>query len=156
MLIYYTPMGSLCRMDLPNLLLGKVFFFSGLTAGPTYRPLVWHSDADTPLLLPSPCQFQFIRLYLLNMPINISALGVTKLRGYREFVSARDIVHCTISALKIFTLKAFPPASPLHQINHFSLYECSSPGYCPQDMSSTRLGLKTLRILHKTLHVVKN
>jgi hypothetical protein len=25
------------------------FFFSGLTAGPTYRPLVQHSNPDTPL-----------------------------------------------------------------------------------------------------------
>ena len=39
-------------MDLPNPFLCKVqFFFSGLTAGPTYRPLVRHSNADTPLLL---------------------------------------------------------------------------------------------------------
>ena len=38
-------------MDLPNPFLGKVhFFFSGLTAGPTYRPLVRHSNADTPLV----------------------------------------------------------------------------------------------------------
>ena len=33
-----------------TLFLGKVhFFFSGLTAGPTYRPLVRHSNPDTPL-----------------------------------------------------------------------------------------------------------
>ena len=68
------------------------------------------------------------------MPINISALGVTKLRGYREFVSARDIVHCTISALKIFTLKAFPPAltlasnQPFFSIGMFESWVLSS-GY---------------------------
>ena len=28
----------------------KSFFFSGLTAGPTYRPLVRHSNPDTPLV----------------------------------------------------------------------------------------------------------
>ena len=43
-------MSSLCHMDLQNLLLGEVlFFFSGLMTGPTYRPLVRHSNADTPL-----------------------------------------------------------------------------------------------------------
>jgi hypothetical protein len=36
--------------DLPNHFLGEVlFFFSGLTAGPTYQPLVRHSNPDTPL-----------------------------------------------------------------------------------------------------------
>ena len=45
-------MSSLCHMDLQNLLLGEVlFFFSGLMTGPTYRPLVRHSNADTPLLV---------------------------------------------------------------------------------------------------------
>ena len=43
-------MSSLCHMDLQNLLLGEVlFFFSGQMTGPTYRPLVRHSNADTPL-----------------------------------------------------------------------------------------------------------
>ena len=45
------------------------------------------------ILLPSLCQFNYIPLYVPNMPINISELGVSKLRGYREFVSARDIVY---------------------------------------------------------------
>ena len=39
----------------PTSFLGEVwaklfFFFSGLTAGPTYRPLVRHSNPDTPLI----------------------------------------------------------------------------------------------------------
>ena len=54
MLIYYTPTSSLCCMDLlgtsPTSFLGEVlFFFSGLTAGPTYQPPVRHSNPDTPL-----------------------------------------------------------------------------------------------------------
>ena len=44
-------------MDLPNPFFGKVlFFFLGLTAGPTYRPLVWHSNPDTPLLSRFTCE----------------------------------------------------------------------------------------------------
>ena len=46
-------MSSLCRMELQNLLLGEVLFFSGLMTGPTYQPLVRHSNADTPLPLGS-------------------------------------------------------------------------------------------------------
>ena len=43
-MLYYT------RMDLPNLFSGEgPFFFSGLTAGPTYQPSVRHSNPDTPL-----------------------------------------------------------------------------------------------------------
>ena len=35
----------------PTSFSGEVlFFFSGLTARPTYQPLVQHSNADTPLL----------------------------------------------------------------------------------------------------------
>ena len=38
------------RIDLPNLFSGEgPFFFSGLTAGPTYQPSVRHSNPDTPL-----------------------------------------------------------------------------------------------------------
>ena len=53
-----TPTSSLCYMVLletfPTSFLGEVwaksfFFFSGLTAGPTYRPPVRHSNPDTPL-----------------------------------------------------------------------------------------------------------
>ena len=43
-MLYYT------HMDLPNLFSGEgPFFFSGLTARPTYQPSVWHSNPDTPL-----------------------------------------------------------------------------------------------------------
>ena len=53
----YTHTSSLCCMVLlgtpPTSFLlnfrGSPFFFSGLTAGPTYRPLVRHSNPDTPL-----------------------------------------------------------------------------------------------------------
>ena len=68
------------------------------------------------------------------MPINISALGVTKLQGYREVVSAHDIVHCTIPVLKISTLKAFPPVltlasnQPFFSIEMFEFW-VSSSGY---------------------------
>ena len=42
-------------------------------------------------------------------------LGVSKLRGYREFVSARDIVtvYNVYCSPKNFILKAFPPALAL-------------------------------------------
>jgi len=37
--------------DLPNLFFRRSpFFFSGLTAGPTYQPPVQHSNPDTPLV----------------------------------------------------------------------------------------------------------
>ena len=50
-LIYYTPTSLQCRMDLPNPFFRQgPFFFSGLTAGPTHRPLVRHSNANTPLI----------------------------------------------------------------------------------------------------------
>ena len=50
----YTPTSLPCRMVLlgtfPTFFLGEVlFFFSGLEAGPTYRPPVRHSNPDTPL-----------------------------------------------------------------------------------------------------------
>ena len=50
----YTRTSSLCCMVLlgtsPTSFLGEVqFFFSGLPAGPTYWPLVWHSNSDAPL-----------------------------------------------------------------------------------------------------------
>ena len=32
----------------PTSFFSEVLFFSGLTAGPTYRPLVWHSNPDAP------------------------------------------------------------------------------------------------------------
>ena len=44
MVLLGTPPASF----LPNFR-GSPFFFSGLTAGPTYRPPVRHSNADTPL-----------------------------------------------------------------------------------------------------------
>ena len=54
----YTHTSSLCCMVLlgtpPTSFLlnfrGSPFFFSGLTAGPTYRPPVRHSNPDTPLV----------------------------------------------------------------------------------------------------------
>ena len=43
-------------MDLPNLFSGEgPFFFSGLTARPTYHPSVQHSNPDTPLVQTSKC-----------------------------------------------------------------------------------------------------
>ena len=53
MLIYYTCTSLLCHMDLPTLffLVRSNFFFSGLTAGPTYQPQVRHSNPDTPLVV---------------------------------------------------------------------------------------------------------
>ena len=76
-------------------------------------------------------------------------LGVSKLRGYREFVSARDIitVYNVYCSPKNFILKAFPPALALASHQPFFLLKCLSPGYRPQDMSFTRLGSKTLQIL---------
>ena len=58
MLNLYTHASSLCCMVLLGTsptsfywILGEVqFFFSGLSAGPTYRPPVRHSNPDTPLL----------------------------------------------------------------------------------------------------------
>ena len=55
----YTHTSSVCCMVLlgtsPTSFLlnfrGSHFLFSGLTAGPTYRPPVWHSNPDTPLLV---------------------------------------------------------------------------------------------------------
>ena len=55
----YAPVSSLCCMvlfetSLTSFLGEVLFFFPSLMAGPIYQPLVWHSNADTPL---------FTRLY---------------------------------------------------------------------------------------------
>ena len=73
-------------MDLQNLLLGEVlFFFSGLMTGPTYRPLVRHSNADTPLGVADNKTVTVSHYTAVTAPLMVTGLPVRLNETKREF-----------------------------------------------------------------------
>ena len=85
----YTPTSSPCMVLLetsPTSFLGEVhFFFSGLMAGPTYRPPVRHSNPDT--ATPLGCSSRFVTLKDVTTGSCTTLIRWTQVELYHAFDS---------------------------------------------------------------------
>ena len=120
----YTHTSSLCCMVLlgtpptsflPNFR-GSPFFFSGLTAGPTYRPLVRHSNPDTPLPF---------SVYAYTLPCRLELFG----EGNQPMVTWWSAGFDAFIHPPTLT-QPIPISSPVFVLPSFSLQEFAHQQFC--------------------------